>query len=75
VAFPMDSGFRLSPSKQARLIIYQSHCERLLSDSWVDNMPGRHKRNDKVDKRERVLLLQRGRLLFTQNGTDEGRPY
>jgi hypothetical protein len=46
--FPMDSGFRLSPSKHARLIIYQSHCERLLSVSRVDNMPGSHKSNDKV---------------------------
>jgi hypothetical protein len=46
----MDSGFRLSPSKHARLIIYPSHWERLLSASWVDNMPGRLKSNEKNDK-------------------------
>ena len=45
----MDSGFRLSPSKHARLIIHQSHCERLLSANWFDDRPGRHKSNDKVD--------------------------
>jgi hypothetical protein len=45
----MDSGFKLSPSKHARLIIYQPHCEQLLSNSWIENRPGRQKSNDKVN--------------------------
>ena len=45
--FSMGSSFRLSPSKHARLIIYQSHCEWLLSASWVENRPCSLKSNHK----------------------------